>query len=403
MVGLDSSEAAPRTGVRSARTIRRRRRRAVRLLRTFTVVAAVLIIFPGWSIVGALRAPGTDTTAARLAEWGRDHGLGWAVDALEQVQYDLNPPAVGGTVAGGIPTVPSQAVTASAAPTKSSTPTTTPTPNLDAAPAPIAAQTSPALPGEGAWHTLFSVNGQVAARSAFVRPDSTHTSYLVGVVWMDPHLLTFDLHAGYSVPGAVPGVVDQIPSSQRSSILATFNSGFKMVDAQGGYWQNGHSIVPLRTGAASMVFNSAGGIDIQAWPGGTPPPYVVAVRQNLGLLVDNGKATPAVNNPSSAVWGRTIGGANYVWRSALGIRADGSLVFVVGPALSVRTLANIVLAAGAQRAMELDINPDWTNYLMYHHTASGGVTPVKLTQDEQPNPYRYLQPSSRDFVAVLPR
>jgi len=26
-----------------------------------------------------------------------------------------------------------------------------------------------------------------------------------------------------------------------------------------------------------------------------------------------------------------------------------------------------------------------------------------LTKDEQPNPYRYLQPSSRDFVAVLAR
>jgi len=26
-----------------------------------------------------------------------------------------------------------------------------------------------------------------------------------------------------------------------------------------------------------------------------------------------------------------------------------------------------------------------------------------LTKDEHPNPYRYLQPSSRDFVAVLTR
>jgi hypothetical protein len=29
--------------------------------------------------------------------------------------------------------------------------------------------------------------------------------------------------------------------------------------------------------------------------------------------------------------------------------------------------------------------------------------PHMLTKDEQPNPYRYLQPSSRDFVAVLAR
>src|ERR1035437_4348008 len=47
-------------------------------------IILVLILALGtlsWSIGRTLAAPGTDTVAARLAEWGRDHGLGSAVTA----------------------------------------------------------------------------------------------------------------------------------------------------------------------------------------------------------------------------------------------------------------------------------------------------------------------------------
>ena len=53
--------------------------------------------------------------------------------------------------------------------------------------------------------------------------------------------------------------------------------------------------------------------------------------------------------------------------------------------------------------MELDINPEWTNFITYTHQGDGVAVPHMLTKDEQPNPYRYLQPSARDFVAVLAR
>jgi hypothetical protein len=87
----------------------------------------------------------------------------------------------------------------------------------------------------------------------------------------------------------------------------------------------------------------------------------------------------------------------------LGIRKDGSLVFVVGASMSVKTLANIAHDAGAVRAMELDINQDWTNFITYTHPSKEVAVPQMLTKDAQANPYRYLQPSSRDFVAVHAR
>src|SRR5450759_1702147 len=91
---------APRRAARRGK----QRSRGFRLVRTAALVTAVVLIAStGISIAPALMAPGTDSVAARLAEWGRDHGLGWAVTALEQAQYAKDKPSVGGSVGGGLP------------------------------------------------------------------------------------------------------------------------------------------------------------------------------------------------------------------------------------------------------------------------------------------------------------
>lgn len=375
-------------------SLRFRRIRAAALAMSLLLVAAT-----GVSMAPALMAPGTDSVAARLAEWGRDHGLGWAVTALEQAQYAQDAPTVGGSVAGGLPTVGSDSGASSSAPGK------TPAGRaITGAPGTLAPLVSSPLAGEGVWHDLYSVNGTPAARVASLRPDSLHTSYYDQVVWMDPSLLSFQLHPGYKVPGPNVTPANRITPTEIDSVLATFNSGFLMSDARGGYWQNGQSIVDLRQGAASMVLSTDGHVSVEAWPGGTPGPDVAAVRQNLDMVIENGVVSPAVTQASAAVWGKTVGNAAYVWRSGIGIRADGSVVFVVGPALNIETLAGILHDAGAVNAMELDINSSWTNYITYSHPAPGTATPSVLPPaNASVNPSRYLQPSSRDFVAVLPR
>jgi hypothetical protein len=443
----------PEPGV--PRTVRRRR-----WLRVAGAAFAIALLWLTWSVGGALTAPGTDSVPARLAEWARNNDLGFAVDAFEQVQYDLSPPAIGGSVAGGIPMVspdieaaggstapsasevagnpPAQPTagdnpvpaasagpgtanpaptsgpsTASIAPTSAATPQARPTPRptpgptpspTTAAPDPIASQVEPALPSEGAWQTLVSLHGQPAMRVAFLRPDPSHTSYLDAVVWFDQRLVRFVLHPGYQQPGGSGwSQPDQVSTSERGTILATFNSAFRVQDADGGYWADGIAAAPLRQGAASMVVYKDGRVDIVKWGTAAPGADVAAVRQNLVLLVDNGVVSPLVDNPSTAAWGTTYTTLFYVWRTALGIRADGSLVFVIGPALNVGSLARILHAAGAVRAIELDINPSWTHFMTYTHPSPGEAVPHLLTQDELNEPYRYLQPSSRDFVAVLPR
>jgi len=92
-----------------------------------------------------------------------------------------------------------------------------------------------------------------------------------------------------------------------------------------------------------MVFYDNGRLDIRAWEGGPVPAGVAAVRQNLTLLIDSGQITDAVTHADSGAFGKTLGDTTYVWRSGVGIRADGSIVTVHGNALSVQTLAELLL------------------------------------------------------------
>jgi hypothetical protein len=66
-------------------------------------------------------------------------------------------------------------------------------------------------------------------------------------------------------------------------------------------------------------------------------PDVVGVRQNLVLLVDNGQVVPAVCSSDHNLWGVAVDNRYFVWRSGVGITADGNIVYAMGPALSVRT------------------------------------------------------------------
>ena len=69
---------------------------------------------------------------------------------------------------------------------------------------------------------------------------------------------------------------------------------------------------------------------------------------------------------------------------------------------SARSLGELLVRAGAVRAMELDINPDWVSGMWYSH-GSGGVLAHKLNPDAVRPAGRYFTVSSRDFVAVSAR
>ena len=393
----------PGTGGPPRRRRRRPSRRRILVRRVVVGALVVALLWLGGSVGSAVMAPTGDSVSAKLAEWARDHGLGAVVTAAETVQYDLNPPAEGGSVS--IPSAPKAA--AVPAPVQSSGTGGSPSPAM--APIVPARMTSPAgapLPGEGAWSPIETVGGVPALYATYVRPDANHTSYLAGVVSMDPRLVRFSLHPGTADPG--PGdwkSPADVPQADRASLLATFNGGFKIKDSQGGFFLNGSTAGTLQDGAASIVFHQDGHVTVGTW--GVDQhmaPDVVGVRQNLKLIVDKGAIPASVDSATQTNWGATIGGGAFVWRSGFGVTRDGRLIFVYGPAMSVRDVADLLQRAGVVTGLQMEINPAWMSFMYYQPTSTPGApTPVKLLASQERPADRYFTPTSRDFIEVTAR
>jgi hypothetical protein len=118
-------------------------------------------------------------------------------------------------------------------------------------------------------------------------------------------------------------------------------------------------ISPLLGGFASLVIDRSGPARIRIWGHGLPAPgeAVYSVRQNLQPLVEHGRPTPA--GADWGLWGATLGGGEYVARSAVGQDAAGDLIYAASMSTTPADLADALARSGARTAMELDINPEW--------------------------------------------
>ncbi len=292
-----------------------------------------------------------------------------------------------------------------------------------AAPLPTPASLVPfagttAAAGEGSWNPAGRPVAGTAAveETSLVPPGGTQPA---GIAWMDTRLLSAQLYSGSKSPGGGPyRYTAPVQPAQASTLVAAFNGGFYMNQAEGGYYTEGRTVVPLVTGAASLVIYADGSVDVGAWGTDvTMTPNVVAVRQNLVPLVAGGQPTPQAASSDWQAWGATCGatscaptvpGVEQQWRSGVGVTADGGLVYVTGPALAPLQLADLLVRAGAVRGMQLDINPDWTVFVTYDPPTPGGLaTPSngsKLVAATVQGPWTFFEPWwARDFVTMSAR
>ena len=239
------------------------------------------------------------------------------------------------------------------------------------------------------------VNGEPAILTTFLR-DATYTSEVNGIASIDQRLVKFSLRPGTEDPGPANwGVPDYIPAGQRTGLLATFNGGFKLDSAGGGFYLNGIYHGSLVNGAASVVYYKNGTIKIGEWGRDfTMNSSIAGVRQNLKLLVDHGKVSADANSDVTTNWGATLGGGYYVWRSGIGITKDGRIVYVYGSALNAQDLGLLLQRAGAVEGMQMDINPAWMKFDYYR--AQGESVQTRL-------PCRCCPRSSRAPTPTTPR
>jgi len=245
------------------------------------------------------------------------------------------------------------------------------------------------------WRVVARVYGQPAAWIA-QRSGTT-------LLRFDQALTHLTLHTGSSDGGASGWRYgDQITAREIHRLIAAFNGGFKLTYPNVGFVSGGRVAVAPKAGLASIVTYTDGTTNIGAWHAGLPSERktVFSVLQNQRLLVDHGVAPASVSSCVIACWGETIGSRTSVARSALGITADGQLVWAAGEQLLPAELAGALIGAGAVRAIELDINPFWVAGYLYPHHA-GGPSPVPVVPGQHGIAGELLEPDSRDFLAIV--
>ncbi len=406
-----------KNSTKRGRPRRAHRRRRLLRLRSLLVIPALLICLLGISLVGAALTPGNQDFEAKWADWLRAHHAGLVAQRFEEIYYSATAPSKGGqpkslnkvpvTVGGTTTTTtPPPAQSPSTTAPRPTTTTTTHPPGLPA-PSPVPLVVQPALAGEGDWQpTGPLVDGVPAMYVAQFRADDIYTSQITSAVWIDSKLLRLELVPGSTEPGGTWAHPPYVTPSELPYLVAAFNGGFRFQDARGGIYLEGKAGVPLVAGAASFVIYKDGRVNIGDW--GTEvsmSPAVESVLQNVVLLVDHGQLAPSATYTDNAIWGYTLGGGYVVPRSGIGVTADGALVYVAGPALTAKSLAESLQRAGAVRALTLDINPEWVTFNFYAHPAGqpGQATGTKLYPEMQRSADRYLPPVSeaRDFFEVL--
>jgi hypothetical protein len=248
----------------------------------------------------------------------------------------------------------------------------------------------------GNWQPVARIAGGVVAWEA--------QRSGVTLLRFDQQLARLALHAGLGEPSGTWTYGDQIEPSEIHRVLAAFNGGFKFETGVIGFMADGRVAVPLQPGLGSIVTYRNGTTAIGAWHNGVPVrgQPISSVLQNLHLLVDHGVPAATVEACIQECWGSTLGGVTFIARSALGITAAGQLVWAAGESLSPGAIAQALIGAGVQRAVELDINPAWVAGYLYVHGGSGPKA-VPVAPGQNGIAGRFLEPYSRDFFTILAR
>ncbi len=355
-------------------------RRRLRRVLTFTLALCLVPIAVSYGTTMA--SPSNSTLMIRSFEWLRDHGAAQIASQIESIYYSLNAPSTGGPALHKLPLkARAEAVVH---------------------PQNVAPLIQPALPAEGAWVPTETWSGNSPpVQVAQFRSDPNYPQMVAGVAWIDTRRTTITLNPGRLEPSvSLPRGAMEVAPGLRSRLLATFNSGFKLQDSRGGFALGGSTYAPMQPGMATFMRYSDGRVDIQSWQGGpSVPAGVDFARQNLPLIVEGGRPNP--NLSDGPAWGLTLGNAVRVWRSGVGVDARGNLIYAAANDQTVGSLAEILIHAGAIRAMQLDINSYWVTFNSYAQPNAGQPSPLLPTMTRPAT--RYLSPDDRDFFAVYLR
>jgi hypothetical protein len=282
--------------------------------------------------------------------------------------------------------------------------------------------TAPAVPVALRAQATTHAHAQHAASAPALSPGSqlpwkpvgsvvhgVHATYLtsldkgrITLLWINPRVVSFRFIPGTQIPEKSPSrSIDNQPSTWVPRMVAAFNGGFWLKDLHpGGYFYAGKVVKPLVVGVGALAVTATGRLTVGMWGRDLQlGPDVVAVRENLPLLVDGSRDRTSAMTGRGA-WGGTTNGALTANRSALGELPNGSLVYEYGYRVTPEQMAAGLIRAGARTAIMLDMNGSWPGAFVYIHHV-GRISGMRINSRIYHQPSLYYTRYRKDFIVAL--
>ena len=406
------------------RTARRGKRWGRRLLSGVGVGFVIFLLvwyavhhfdWAGPMVANSLRAVFGDDNVARLEDF-----VYGAEDHVNRVLKKNEPPKAYWQVPGSASAAPGAAETA---PSAGSPPASSAAPVASAPASSEAfhpANPGPALkewsaPGDGEWLGLADARhpGEPPRMyKTLLHPDK-------GRSWAEVFVVAIDLKQVqlYPVLGTQEPQPDsdeargyqregKIPTDRQGTLIAAFNGGF--MTEHGGYGMklDGVTIAKPKPRACAVAAYKDGSLRVGSWTAlGDSEADMLWFRQTPECMWENDKLHAGLQAGAGLKkWGSTVDGETVIRRSAIGLNADRSVLYVaITNHTTARILAEGIHHAGAVDIAQLDVNWSYPKFVTFEPIGHTQVLhPIPLAPGFELSDDEYLRKKEkRDFFYIV--
>jgi hypothetical protein len=264
---------------------------------------------------------------------------------------------------------------------------------------------------DGHWYPLGearSGDGDPLLFTTRIHPHETSRFIALTLVAIDLTRVRLEFMPGVDDVGKqqVPFAPGLVPERDRAGLLAAFNGGFMPQHGRWGVRLGETMLLPPRDSGCTIALFADGSVKIRAWPAlAASSAQIRALRQTPPCLLEQGEVHADLSNGRDRAWAGQTPGIVTRRRSAVALSADGRTLFYgLGVECSPKLLATGLRAAGAAAAAQLDINWNWTRFLLFG-SAENGTPRVTATLAAVEHTKRdYVESASkRDFFYIVRR
>jgi hypothetical protein len=194
-----------------------------------------------------------------------------------------------------------------------------------------------------------------------------------------------------------------VQAEHHERTLAVFNGGFQARHGRWGMMSHGITVVPAREHGCTLFITLTGKVNIAPWP--TSETSLLTYRQGPPCLLHENKVHEQLLFGNKKQWAGQAADLKTRRRSALGINAERTVLFyAVGTETEAVDLARGMASIGAETAMQLDINWNWTRFLIAgRRNGEPRVTSTLIPDMAHGKSEYFNRPSARDFFYLAKR